>query len=165
MERYAPPMDLVIGIEDPLAPDVRDLLETHFSFAVEVTPPGHVHALDVGALLDPAVTFVGARRGGALLGVGALRELDPSHGELKSMHTEASVRGEGVGRAIAAHLIAVAAARHYVRVSLETGTYEAFAPARALYRLLGFEPCEPFGDYTANPHSICMALSLGPGSG
>jgi putative acetyltransferase len=154
-------MDLVIGIEDPLAADVRVLLETHLSFANRVTPPGHVHALDVAALLGPAVTVVGARRGGALLGVGALRELDPSHGELKSMHTVASMRGEGIGRAIAAHLVGLARERRYERVSLETGTYDAFAPARALYRQLGFEPCEPFGDYTANPHSICMTISLG----
>jgi putative acetyltransferase len=119
-----------------------------------------VHALDVDRLTDPAVTFYAARRGGALVGVGAIRRLGPDHAELKSMHTAAAVRRQGVGRAILEHLVAVARARGYRRVSLETGTMGAFAAARSLYRSFGFQPCEPFGEYTANPHSVCMSLDL-----
>lgn len=120
-----------------------------------------MHALDVDGLLHPTVTFFGARRGEVLLGVGALKELDEAHGELKSMHTTQSARGQGVGRAMLDHLLAVATARNYRRVSLETGTMEAFSPARSLYTKAGFVPCEPFGDYTSNPYSTCMTIALG----
>jgi putative acetyltransferase len=155
-------MDLVIAVDDPQAGDVRALLDRHLAFAREVTPPGHVHALDHDGLVDPAVTFFGARRGGVLLGVGALKRLDDTHGELKSMHTAEEARGQGVGRAMVDHLLAVAAGRGYRRASLETGTMPAFAPARALYAAVGFVPCPPFGDYTVNPHSTCMTLQLAP---
>jgi putative acetyltransferase len=153
-------VDLVVAVDDPRTPDVRALLVRHLAHAREVTPAGHVHALDVDRLVDPSVVFFSARRGRELLGVGALRELDPGHGELKSMHTVEAARRAGVGRAMVEHIVAVADERGYERVSLETGTMEAFAPARALYIAIGFTPCEPFGDYTANEHSVCMTLAL-----
>ena len=151
---------LVIAVDDPRADDVRALLERHLAFAAEVTPVGHVHALGVERLVDPAVTFFSARVARELLGVGALRELDGAHGELKSMHTAAAARGRGVGRAMVEHLIGVARRRGYRRVSLETGTGDAFAAARALYAAAGFTPCRPFGDYTANRYSTCMTRTL-----
>jgi putative acetyltransferase len=149
-----------VAVDDPSADDVRRLLARHLAFAHEVTPANHVHALGADALADPAITFVSARAGGALLGVGALRRLDPTHAELKSMHVSAEARGLGIGRAIVDHLLSIATTAGYRRVSLETGTYEAFAPARSLYASVGFAPCEPFADYTANPHSTCMTLEL-----
>jgi putative acetyltransferase len=155
-------LDLVIAEDDPRADDVRALLERHLAFSRAVTPPGHVHALDVDGLLDPAVSFLSARFEGVLLGVGALKQLDLSHGELKSMHTAEAARGQGVGRAMVDHLLAIARARCYRRVSLETGTMDAYAPARALYAKVGFVACEPFGDYTVNPHSTCMTIDLVP---
>jgi len=155
-------VDVVIAVDDPRVEDVRALLETHLAFAREVTPPGHVHALDIDGVLDPAVTFFSARRGGVLLGIAALKRLDESHAELKSMHTAAAARGQGVGRAVVDHLLAVAADRNYQRVSLETGTMDAFAPARSLYATAGFTPCEPFGQYTANPNSTCMTIRVDP---
>ena len=153
-------VDLVIAVDDPGADDVRALLERHLAFAREVTPPGHVHALDADGLMDPAITLFSARRAGVLLGVGALSRLDEAHAELKSMHTTEAARGLGVGRAMVDHILAFAAERNYTRVSLETGTMAAFAPARSLYSKLGFVPCEPFGDYTGNRHSVCMTIDL-----
>jgi len=153
-------VDLVVSEDDPSRPDVTDLLERHLAFAHEVTPEGHVHALDVQRLLDPSVTFFSARRNGILLVVGALRELDATHGEIKSMHTAPEARRQGVGRAIVDHLLDVARARDYDRVSLETGTMDAFTPARDLYTATGFTKCAPFGDYTDNPYSVCMTLRL-----
>jgi putative acetyltransferase len=153
-------MDLVIAIDDPRSDDVRTLLDRHLAFAREVTPPDHVHAMEADDLLSPAVTFFSARRDGVLLGVGALKRLDETHAELKSMHTSEAARGHGVGWAMVAHLLAVAADRSYQRVSLETGTGNAFVPARALYTKVGFEPCAPFGEYTVNPHSACMTIDL-----
>jgi putative acetyltransferase len=110
--------------------------------------------------LDPAVTFFSARLDGELLGVGALKHLDDSHAELKSMHTVEAARCRGVGRAMVDHLLSVAADRNCRRVSLETGTMDAFVPARALYTKLGFAPCEPFGEYIASPSSTCMTINI-----
>ena len=153
-------MRVVVAIEDPRTDDVRLLLERHLTFAHEVTPADHVHALDVERLLEPAVTFFAARRAGELLGVGALKELDATHGEIKSMHTAAAARRQGVGRAMVEHLLGVARERGYARVSLETGTDEEFVAARSLYAALGFTPCEPFAEYTVNPYSTCMTIEL-----
>lgn len=149
-----------IAVEDPRAPDVLQLLDTHLAFARAASPPEDVHALDADGLTSDDVTFFAMREGGTLLGVGALRELDAGHGEIKSMHTARSARGNGVGRAILDHLLATARARGYQRVSLETGTMEEFAAARSLYTRAGFTVCPPFGDYFISPHSVCMTLEL-----
>jgi putative acetyltransferase len=146
--------------DDPRRDDVRALLEQHLAFAREVTPPEDVHALDLVGLLDPAVTFFSLRVDGELLGVGALKQLEDGHVELKSMHTARAARRRGVGRAMLTHLLAVAAERGARRVSLETGSMEAFAPARTLYAGAGFVPCGPFGDYRESPNSTYMTLAL-----
>jgi putative acetyltransferase len=111
-------------------------------------------------LLAPDVTFLSVRDGGALLGVGAIKELDPTHGELKSMHTLSEVRGRGVGRAMLGELLDLARNRGYTRISLETGSVPAFAPARAMYASVGFVECGPFADYVESPHSSFMSLAL-----
>ncbi len=153
---------MCIAPDDPRREDVRALLEQHLPFAREASPPEHVHALDLGGLLDPAASFFSARRDGALLAVGALKQLDSRHAEVKSMHTSAIARGQGVGCTMLVHLLRTAADRGNTRVSLETGTMDAFAAARSLYASVGFVPCAPFGDYTANPYSTTMTLALGP---
>jgi putative acetyltransferase len=151
---------LVISIDDPRADDVRALVGRHLAFANECTPLADVHALDLNELLSPAVTFFSVRCGRELLAIGALQELDETHVELKSMHTAEAARGQGVGRVMADHLIAIARERGYRRVSLETGTMDAFAPARRLYMSAGFTPCDPFGDYRISPNSTYMTLAL-----
>jgi putative acetyltransferase len=152
--------DLVIAEDDPSAPDVQELLAQHLQFAHEQSPPQDVHALDSDGLRHDDVTFYSARLDGDLLGVGALRQLDASHAELKSMHTLSSARGRGVGRAMLEHLLGVARARGCGQVSLETGAMAAFAPARALYASAGFTPCPPFAAYRISPNSVCMTLLL-----
>lgn len=150
----------MIELDDPRRDDVRALLEQHLAFARAVTPPEDVHALDLDGLLDPAVTFFSLRLDGRLLGVGALKQLEPDHVEVKSMHTTLDARRRGVGRAILDHLLALAAARGARRVSLETGAGEAFAPARAMYAAAGFVPCGPFGGYGPSPNSAFMTRTL-----
>jgi ribosomal protein S18 acetylase RimI-like enzyme len=152
---------LLLGDDDPVAIDVLHLRNAHHAFAREVTPAGHVHAIDPAAAPDPTVAFHSARGArGRLLAIGALRTLDDGHGELKSMHTAASARGAGVGRAMLDHLIAEARAAGMEQVSLETGTMDAFVAARALYRSAGFVECAPFGEYADNPFSVCMTIRL-----
>jgi len=150
----------VIAVDDPRAPDVRALLGQHLEFARATTPPEGVFALDVDGLIDPSVTFFSYRVEGTLLAVGALKQLDPAHAELKSMHTARAARGQGIGRAMVDYLIQVARDRGLTRLSLETGSMEAFAPARSLYAKAGFTPCGPFGAYPGGETSSFMTLAL-----
>lgn len=154
----------MISPDSPLAPDVRELLSRHLAFTTATSPPEDMHAMDADALLDPAVGFYSYRRGGVLLGVGALKRLDDEHAEVKSMHTAQAVRGTGIGRAILEHLLTVARQRGYRRVSLETGSMAEFGPARALYASAGFALCAPFADYRLSPNSTFMTLALVEGS-
>ena len=150
----------VIDVDDPTRDDIVALLEAHLAFARSTTPAENVYALDLDGLLEPSITFFSVRDDGELLGVGALKQLDPGHVELKSMHTAAAARRQGVARALVEHLVAVAAARGAGRVSLETGTADAFEPARALYTSAGFAACGPFGDYVETPDNTFMTLEL-----
>ncbi len=125
-----------------------------------ISPPGSVHALGIEGLRRPEVTFWSAWEGSLLLGCGALKELDPTHGEVKSMRTPAALRRRGAGRALLTHIIAVARARGYERLSLETGAAAAFQPAHQLYERFGFTSCGPFGDYRDDPNSRFMTLRL-----
>jgi putative acetyltransferase len=149
-----------IGVDDPNAEDVRALLRRHMEFARDNTPPEDVHALEVDQLVGPGVTFYSYRRDGELLAVGALKQLDGRHAELKSMHTAAEVRRSGVGRAMVEHLIGAARDHGFRRVSLETGSTQAFAAARSLYAQAGFTPCGPFGDYPPGRGNTFMTLAL-----
>ena len=150
-----------ISLDDPRKPEVRALLERHLTFCLSETPPEHSFALDADALVQPGIAFFSYRDGdGTVLGVGAIKELDPGHAELKSMHTAAEARGRGVGRAILDHLLSAARSRGYRRVSLETGTTPGFAAARALYASTGFGPAEPFADYVRTGDNTFYTLTL-----
>jgi putative acetyltransferase len=149
-----------IGVDDPNAEDVRELLRRHMEFARANTPPEDVHALELNQLVDPGVTFYSYRCDGELLAVGALKQLDGRHAELKSMHTAAQARRSGVGRAMVEHLIGVARDHGFRRVSLETGSTQAFAAARSLYAQAGFTPCGPFGGYPPGRGNTFMTMAL-----
>ena len=149
-----------IEIDDLSGTDVAELLAEHLTDMYATSPACSVHALDLDALRAPSVTVWTARRDGALLGCGALKELGRRHGELKSMRTAAAARGQGVGSAVLQHLLAVARERGYARVSLETGSQPFFEPAHRLYARHGFVACEPFGDYVPDPSSVFMTLEL-----
>ena len=149
-----------ILVDDPRQPEVTAILERHLAFCLTETPPEHAFALDVTGLLDPAVTFFSCRDDEGVLGVGAIKELDPGRAELKSMHTAAEARGRGVGRTMLAHLLAVARSRGYREVLLETGTTPGFAAARAMYASAGFVPAEPFGDYQRTEDNTFYRLDL-----
>jgi putative acetyltransferase len=149
-----------IRIDDLTGQDVADLLQAHLEYCRTWSPPESVHALDLDVLRAPGITFWAAWDAGNLLGCGALKELNPSHGEIKSMHVAARHRGHGVAAALVKHIVAEARARSYRRLSLETGSMEAFAPARALYARCGFIGTGPFGDYVPDPNSVFMTLDL-----
>ena len=127
----------------------------------ESTPPEHVHALGIDRLRAPDIRFWSAWAEGALIGCGALKRLDATHEEIKSMRVHDAYRGQGFGRAILDHLLDQASISGARRVSLETGTGDDFQPAIALYERAGFRRCGPFGDYREGPFSVFMTLSLG----
>jgi putative acetyltransferase len=149
-----------IELDDPARADVRALLEEHLREMYTLSPPESVHALDVTKLKTPDVTFWSVRDGDMLLGCGALKQLDPEHGEIKSMRTPAALRRRGAGRAMLKHMIDVARSRGYRRLSLETGSPSAFVPAQRLYESFGFSYCGPFGEYKPDPYSVFMTLRL-----
>ena len=151
---------LEIAEDDLAAEDVRALIAFHLSGMHAESPACKVHALPLEKLRQPGVTFFAARFHGTLAAIGAIKHLDETHGELKSMRAAPEWRGKGVGEAMLQHLLGVARGRGYARVSLETGRTEAFAPAVALYRKYGFENCEAFADYVVDDFSQCLTLAL-----
>jgi putative acetyltransferase len=149
-----------IVVDDLTGPGIVALLEEHLRDVRATSPPESVHALDLDGLRDPAVTVWTAREDGVVVGCGALKLLDAGHGEIKSMRTAAGRRGRGTGTALLRHLLAEARARGLTRLSLETGSQDFFAPARALYERHGFVRCPPFADYTDDPNSTYLTLEL-----
>src|SRR5947207_8800099 len=146
------------GLDDPR---VVDLLQTHVTRARVETAQGSSHALDLSGLRAPEVTFWSAWENDLVVGVGALKRLAADHGEVKSMHTAEAARGRGVGSALLRQIMAAARARGMSRLSLETGSWPYFAPARALYARHGFVECAPFGEYREDRNSVFMTVGLG----
>lgn len=149
-----------IEIDDLTRPAIHALLNEHLQHMHELSPPESVHALDLEKLRQPNITFWTAWDGPVLLGCGALKQLDSKSAEVKSMRTPNALRGRGAGRAILAHLIAVAKSRGYASLSLETGAVDAFKPAQKLYESFGFVYCGPFADYAEDPYSVFMTLRI-----
>lgn len=149
-----------IETDDLSRPAVHALLQEHLENMHELSPPEQVFALDLSKLRSPDISFWTAWEDELLLGCGALKELSPVHGEIKSMRTPSGLRGRGAGRAILARIIATARQREYELLSLETGTHPAFGAAQALYRSAGFRYSGPFAGYKEDPHSTFMELRL-----
>jgi putative acetyltransferase len=141
-------------------PRVVNLLHTHLISARAQTAPGSAHALDLSALQSPDISLWTIWDDETLMAVGALKRLSAEHGEIKSMHTAESMRRKGAGRAMLRHIIATARARGMLRLSLESGSWEYFRPAHALYRSHGFVECPPFANYVPDPNSVFMSLNL-----
>ena len=146
---------------DDLSGDAtRRLIALHLAGMLENSPPESVHALDIEALRDPAVSFWSAWIGDDLAGIGALKALDGERGELKSMRVDDRFRGYGIGRALLRHIMADARARGMTSLWLETGSTEEFLPAQRLYESEGFTECGPFEEYALDPYSMFMTRAL-----
>jgi len=141
-------------------PHVIELLHVHLAIARAETAPGSAHALDLTGLQSPDISFWSIWDDKTLLGVAALKKLSVDHGEIKSMHTVQSARRKGAGSAMLRHIIVTARESGMSRLSLETGSWEYFEPAQALYRSHGFVKCPPFADYIEDPNSVFMSLDL-----
>jgi len=149
-----------IRIDDLQGPEIAALLEDHLHSMTLHSPPESIHALDLDKLRKPEITFWTLWENGELLGCGAIKELDPTHAELKSMKTDSKHLRKGVAEKLLVHIIEEARRRGYERISLETGSMDAFVPARKLYEKYGFEECGPFGDYVPDANSLFMTKEL-----
>ena len=149
-----------IEVDDLSRPVVHELLREHLAHMHELSPADKVFALDLSRLRAPDITFWTVWNGDTLIGCGALKELSPTHGEVKSMRTPTNARGQGAGRAVLTHIVHTARERGYELLSLETGSHAAFGVAQRLYRSVGFEYCGPFASYVEDPHSVFMNLQL-----
>lgn len=148
-------------IEDDLTgPEIAALLTLHLAEMHAWSPPESVHAMPIERLRACDVTFYSAWCDTQLAACGAIKDLGQGEGELKSMRADPAWRGKGAGKAVLEHLLGVARARGYSRVSLETGATEDFAPAHRLYLAYGFVDCGPFADYREDPFSRFMTLEL-----
>ena len=145
----------------PVSPHVLPLLQRHLDLMHASSPPESVHALDPAALDIPDVAFFTLREGAKVLGMGAVKRIDPTHAEIKSMHVVAEARGRGLARVLLDHLLAEAHSLGYTQLSLETGVEPVFAPARSLYERAGFGYCGPFDGYGPDPNSVFMTRSIG----
>lgn len=153
---------MLIRLDDLTDPRVHALLEEHVRNMRAISPPCSVHALDLTGLRRPEITFWTVWDGDEVLGCGALKQLGPAHGEVKSMRTANAHRRKGVARAVLEQILAEASRRGYTRLSLETGAGELFVPAHRLYESSGFVRCGPFADYTDDPNSVFMTRTLTP---
>ncbi|HYR44942.1 MAG TPA: GNAT family N-acetyltransferase [Terriglobia bacterium] len=149
-----------IKIDDLTGSRIAELLREHLQNMAQNSPPESMHALSLEELRKPEITFWSVWSDTELLGCGALKELDPQHGEIKSMRTAAIHRRKGVAARLLEHILEEAKRRNYKRLSLETGSMDAFAPARNLYAQFGFKECGPFADYVEDPNSIFMTKEL-----
>ena len=139
---------------------VKALLTRHLEGMHANSPPGHVFALDWSGLQKPEISFFTLWEGAELLGFGALKELDPASGEIKSMRTADAHLRKGVGATILDYIVAEARKRGYTRLSLETGSGPAFEPALALYRTRGFTNGGAFGSYEKSPFNQFLHRDL-----
>ena len=149
-----------IKLDDLTGPAIGELLREHLVNMAENSPPESIHALNIEQLRQPDITFWSAWNDGDLLGCGALKELSARHGEIKSMRTVFRHRRKGVAAGLLDHILEEAKKRKYTRVSLETGSMEAFAPAHRLYVRFGFKECDPFADYIEDSNSLFMTKEL-----
>lgn len=152
--------DLRIVADDLSSEPTARLIDFHLADMHRWSPPESVHAMPRARLARPDVSFFTAWRGEEIAGCGALKQLEPDHGEVKSMRVAPAFLRQGVGEAILRHLIAEATRRGYARLSLETGRPGEFAAARALYAKHGFSECLPFGNYSDDGFSLCMSRRL-----
>jgi putative acetyltransferase len=149
-----------IRLDDLTGPEIIGLLEEHVRSLRAISPPESCHVLDLAGLRRPEITFWSAWQGSQLLGCAALKELDPRHGEIKSMRTASTHLRKGVAAALLHHIVAEAGRREYRRLSLETGAQPDFRPALSLYTRFGFERCAPFAGYVEDPLSVFMTRAL-----
>ncbi|MGI9394997.1 MAG: GNAT family N-acetyltransferase [Boseongicola sp.] len=144
----------------PVDPVVLPLISAHLTLMRASSPACSVHAMEPVDLANAGARFFAVIDEGEAVAIGALKALNDGYGELKSMHVRQDKRGSGLAKAVLLKLLDVAQEVGMHSVSLETGSQDVFAPARAFYQRYGFRMCKPFADYTSDPASVFFTLRL-----
>ncbi len=153
---------LSVSIQEvaPTDPVILPLIERHLKLMYASSPACSVHAMDAEQLSEDGVRFFAVLEGEAAVAMGALKAISADHGELKSMHVRDDRRGAGLADAVLGHLLETARAAGMTKVSLETGSQDAFEPARRFYQRHGFAFCGPFEGYAEDPASVFLTRAL-----
>lgn len=139
---------------------VQALIAFHQRSMVEGSPPGLSFALDLSGLQADGVSVWAVHVADRVAAIGALKRLDGTRGEVKSMRTHPDFLRQGHAAALLETIIAAARAEGLAVLSLETGSGPAFEPALALYRRRGFVNGEAFGNYRLTEFNQCLHLAL-----
>ena len=139
---------------------VDELLQKQFVELKAASPIGSAHVLDIAGLKVPSIKFWSLWENDQLMGCGALKFLDKSHGEFKSIRVHDNFRGKGYGTKVVNHLIEEAKKLRIYRLSIETGASDFFKSARELFDSCGFKPCPPFAHYKEDVNSLYLTKLL-----
>lgn len=153
-------MTIDIRPDDLTSQEMADLIAAHAQTMLAASPAESCHFLPIDGLRQPSISVWSMWEDGALIGCGALKQIEARQGEIKSMHTRAHLRGRGLGRLMLEHILSAAKDRSYTDIWLETGSMDAFVPARKLYESYGFRYSGPFGEYAEDPNSVFMHLQM-----
>jgi ribosomal protein S18 acetylase RimI-like enzyme len=110
-----------------------------------------------GDYIAPRGALLVAEVEGAIAGCVALRPLDGNACEMKRLYARPAFRGRGVGRALAAAVIAEAKVIGYARMRLDT--LPVMPEAQALYARIGFHEIPPYRENPV-PGTRYLELSL-----
>tara|TARA_B100000676_G_C17635465_1_gene608815 strand:- start:152 stop:619 length:468 start_codon:yes stop_codon:yes gene_type:complete len=143
--------------------EVNDLLTKHFIELRAASPKGSAHVLDIPGLKVPSIKFWSFWNKDKLMGCGALKLLNKTHGEFKSIRIHNSFRKKGNGIKVISHLIEKAKKLGLERISIETGSGDFFIPARKLFKKCDFKPCKPFAHYKEDVNSIYLTKLINNG--
>jgi GNAT superfamily N-acetyltransferase len=137
---------VTLAPEPPDSTDGMALTRAYFDELIERFPPGYdpyeVLPTRQRDLSPPDGVLLIARDGDAAVGCGGLKSFDSATGEIIHMFVQPPTRGTGVGAQILGALEALARARGFVRVVLDTN--ETLTEAVSLYERSGFVRTDAF---------------------
>ncbi|MDB5474229.1 MAG: family N-acetyltransferase [Devosia sp.] len=154
-------MTVTITLETPLQDEIRALVSRLNDHLIPLSPLEFQFKMTVEQMAgDDTTLFVARDQAGKAVGMGALKVHSPELGEVKRMFTDPAVRGQRVGSALLAAIVALARSKNLAMLMLETGTGEGMAEAHRLYTRSGFKARGPFLDYPDSEWSAFFELPL-----
>lgn len=150
-------MNLSITKDDPLSADGRMLIDESEKFIRGVFPPEECFTYSPQELSNPQTWFYIARLQNKPVGCVAL-VLCKGYAEIKRLFVSDAGRGSGIGRKLMHKLETDASLFGISLLRLETG--DALKAAVGLYRSLGYNICDTYGDYGNAPNSLFLEKRL-----
>lgn len=151
-------MPVIITAERPDTPDAIALITELEATLEPLYPPVSRHGLSVERLITEGVHFFVLRSDGIAASCGGVKLFGSDYGEIKRMFVRPQFRGMGFAKLMLTHLTDFTQQHGIALLRLETGIYQQ--EAIGLYEKMGFHRIPPFGNYTADPLSLCYEKSL-----